>query len=101
MSTEHQFRQLDLPAINLSTLKLNLQPVSSDEECVTPTATEHRIPAILTCPPVPKRPRRVRKRKIHALPFVEFVDEDEIDSFFTSSYELINRNSSRKRSCFL
>ncbi|KAI3816176.1 hypothetical protein L1987_15867 [Smallanthus sonchifolius] len=114
MSADLQFRPQDLPVNQLSSLKLNLpQPESSEEscrtqseqveECVTPTSTEHRIPTILICPPAPKKQRRASpscKRRLHEFQFYEIVAGDEIDSFFTSCYELINKNSSKKR-CLL
>ncbi|KAI7979256.1 hypothetical protein LOK49_Contig431G00001 [Camellia lanceoleosa] len=30
----------------------------TDDECRTPTSPEHKISAMLSCPPVPKKPRR-------------------------------------------
>ncbi|KAI7979286.1 hypothetical protein LOK49_Contig416G00002 [Camellia lanceoleosa] len=30
----------------------------TDDECRTPTSPEHKIPAMLSCPLVPKKPRR-------------------------------------------
>ncbi|KAK9059815.1 hypothetical protein SSX86_020519 [Deinandra increscens subsp. villosa] len=114
MSADLQFRLQDLPPIQFPFPKLNLPPPQQEsscrsqleqiEECVTPTSTDHRIPAILICPPAPKKQRHASpscKRRLQ-FQFFEIVATDEIDSFFTSSYEFINnRNSSRKRRCIL
>ncbi|KAI3734664.1 hypothetical protein L6452_14139 [Arctium lappa] len=115
MSADLQFRLQDLPAIQLSSLTLKLPPPQQEsseescrtqseqvEECVTPTSPEHRIPEILSCPPPPKKQRRSApscKRRLCEFQFFEVVAREEIDSFFRSSYELINRDSSKKRRC--
>ncbi|KAK9064051.1 hypothetical protein SSX86_017923 [Deinandra increscens subsp. villosa] len=113
MSADLQFRRQDLPPIQLSSLTLNLpppenesscriEPENSEEECVTPTSPESRIPAVLSCPPAPKKQRRAApscKRRICEFQFFEVVAGDEIDAFFRSSYEFINQNSSKRRRC--
>ncbi|XP_071687007.1 cyclin-dependent protein kinase inhibitor SMR2-like [Rutidosis leptorrhynchoides] len=111
MSTDLQFRQLpavihQLPSLKVSISQLQHESSSSSatdsdqSECSTPTSPEHRIPAILTCPPPPKKQRKFIpscKRRLHRELFFEVVAGDEIDSFFKHSYELINKNSSKKR----
>ncbi|KVI05065.1 cyclin-dependent protein kinase inhibitor SMR2-like [Cynara cardunculus var. scolymus] len=113
MSADLQFRLQDLPAIQLSSLTLKLPPPQQEsseescrtqseqvEECVTPTSPEHRIPEILSCPPPPKKQRHSApscKRRLCEFQFFEVVAREEIDSFFKSSYEFINQESSKKR----
>ncbi|XP_071729112.1 cyclin-dependent protein kinase inhibitor SMR2-like [Rutidosis leptorrhynchoides] len=116
MSTDLQFRQppIDqLPSLTISIPQLQHESSTSSSssssstidpdqsECVTPTSPEHRIPAILACPPPPRKQRRFIpscKRRLHSeFQFFEVVARDEIDSFFKSSYELIDKHSSKKR----
>ncbi|KAF8009533.1 hypothetical protein BT93_J0518 [Corymbia citriodora subsp. variegata] len=64
-----------------------------DEQCRTPTSEHHKIPAIRSCPPTPRKPVHVRpisfqnKRKLH---FFESTSKgrEELDSFFQSSFKL-------------
>ncbi|CAI9296182.1 unnamed protein product [Lactuca saligna] len=114
MSADLEFRLQELPAIQLTSLTLKLPSTEQEsseescrtqseqvEECVTPTSPEHRIPEILSCPPAPKKQRHGAspscKRRLTEFQFFEVVARDEIDSFFKASYELLNRNSSKKR----
>ncbi|XP_047955916.1 cyclin-dependent protein kinase inhibitor SMR2 [Salvia hispanica] len=65
-------------------------PISQDSdkisECCTPKSAEHRIPAVVSCPPAPRKPRRgsllACKRRLYELDFYEAVAEDKIESFF-------------------
>ncbi|KAI3776681.1 hypothetical protein L1987_46469 [Smallanthus sonchifolius] len=118
MSTDLQLLR-DLPAIRLTSLKIKLPAIhpapeesctvqSSEEEeevenCQTPTSSEHKIPEITTCPPAPKKQRLSApscKRRISEFELFEIVARDEIESFFKSGYEFINRNSiTNKRRC--
>ncbi|KAL8199583.1 hypothetical protein R6Q57_013151 [Mikania cordata] len=115
MSTDLQLLQ-DLPAIRLTSLKIKLpvpsestsceactvqspDPASEELEavvCQTPASSEHKIPLITTCPPAPKKHRPDApscKRRIAKFELFEFVARDEIELFFQSGYEFINRNS--------
>ncbi|XP_023757036.1 cyclin-dependent protein kinase inhibitor SMR1 [Lactuca sativa] len=121
MSTDLQLRQ-DLPAIKLPAslkIKLPASPPLMDstseescaiqledqevEECRTPTTIQHRIPQLNTCPPPPKKQRPSApscRRRLSEFDFFESVARDEIESFFRSSYEIINQQSStKKRRC--
>lgn len=110
MSTDFELRY-DLPQIRSTSIKIKLAetPTKPDsilcmieldeqevEECKTPTSLEHKIPVIRSCPPAPKKQRLSCKRII---PESDFFERDEIDSFFKSSYELMNRNSNKRRRC--
>ncbi|KAL8218302.1 hypothetical protein R6Q57_021675 [Mikania cordata] len=117
MSADLQFRQQNLPPIQLSSLTLNLPPPEHEspkeaciiqseqlENCETPTSPKHRIPAVLSCPPAPKKQRHASpscKRRLCEFQFFEIIAGEEIDSFFKSSYEFINQNSSKRRRCHL
>ncbi|XP_030444667.1 cyclin-dependent protein kinase inhibitor SMR3-like [Syzygium oleosum] len=105
MSTDLQV--LDLQTLNLPSIHTytpdgqssdsNLQPSQTDnrhgngdgsggESCRTPTSEKHRIPAVLRCPPAPKKPRFSRssscKRKLSELDFFDIVNRREVDAFF-------------------
>ncbi|EXC11979.1 hypothetical protein L484_001720 [Morus notabilis] len=73
-----------------------------NNECRTPTSAEHRIPAILSCPPAPRKPATARapscKRKLSELDFFDVVNREEIDRFFRSSFAKAATGSA-KRSC--
>ncbi|XP_042477320.1 cyclin-dependent protein kinase inhibitor SMR2-like [Macadamia integrifolia] len=59
-----------------------------EEECRTPTSEDHKIPVMRSCPPAPKKQRKVAscKRKLSdELYFFEIVGRDEVESFFRSS----------------
>ncbi|KAJ7970512.1 cyclin-dependent protein kinase inhibitor SMR1-like [Quillaja saponaria] len=112
MSTDLQLR-LDLPKIRVTipTIKsfLNSNSEANDKNdavnkedmiCTTPTSKENRIPAILSCPPAPRKRRRVvpsKRRLLEEFQFYEVVNREEVDGFFRSS-----SGSDRpvKRSCF-
>ncbi|KAJ9159870.1 hypothetical protein P3X46_025327 [Hevea brasiliensis] len=113
MSTDHESRQ-DLPRIQVPPIKIQtLGSCSTSEdlrddviqqengdECRTPTSEEHKIPAILSCPPAPRKPRRrtvLRKRKLSEFEFFEIVNRQEVESFFGSSFEVVA--PAKKRSC--
>ncbi|GAV90640.1 hypothetical protein CFOL_v3_34047 [Cephalotus follicularis] len=67
---------------------------SSNDECQTPTSEEHKIPALLFCPPAPRKPRPTFSCK-RRLQFFEIVNPEEIDNFFRSSFD----NLVTKRRC--
>ncbi|KAJ0545968.1 putative cyclin-dependent protein kinase inhibitor SMR [Helianthus annuus] len=92
-------QQQHLRPIQSFTLNLpHMEPESciiQSQECVTPTSPQHRIPPLLICPPPPKKQRRTCKRRSREFQFFEAVAGDEIDAFFKSSFELINRKRRR------
>ncbi|OMO87242.1 hypothetical protein CCACVL1_09170 [Corchorus capsularis] len=63
--------------------------ISSDELCLTPTAEENKIPAVLSCPPAPRKPKRKPvscKRKLSdQFDFFEIVNREEVDEFFRAA----------------
>ncbi|KAK4783446.1 hypothetical protein SAY86_007820 [Trapa natans] len=72
-----------------------------DEEmmCRTPTSEGNIIPAILTCPPAPKKPRIAPscKRKLSELDFFEILNRTEIDELFRPVSARIDSEESPKR----
>uniref|UniRef100_A0A2P2II39 Cyclin-dependent protein kinase inhibitor SMR1-like n=1 Tax=Rhizophora mucronata TaxID=61149 RepID=A0A2P2II39_RHIMU len=64
---------------------------ADDDNCKTPTSEEQKIPAILSCPPAPRKPRMAVscKRKLSELDFFENVNRGEVESFFRSSFEVV------------
>lgn len=81
------------------------QLVSSNdqEECKTPTSSDHKIPRIRSCPPTPRKKERkllLQKRKFSEMEFFEASNRDEVESFFRSNFELARVESCRmKRRC--
>ncbi|XP_022990487.1 cyclin-dependent protein kinase inhibitor SMR1-like [Cucurbita maxima] len=72
--------------------------------CRTPTSAEHKIPKIISCPGAPRKPKRPPvpcKRKLTMeLKFFEFVNQEEVDNFFRSAYDLEASSAAPpKRSC--
>ncbi|KAL1535980.1 hypothetical protein AAHA92_28695 [Salvia divinorum] len=72
---------------------------SEDEACQTPRSPRHMIPAVLRCPPAPKKRRRSAacKRRLCELEFFDVVEREEVESLF----RIVQVNSSAKRNCFL
>nr|XP_011469403.1 PREDICTED: cyclin-dependent protein kinase inhibitor SMR2-like [Fragaria vesca subsp. vesca] len=69
--------------------------VLEDECCRTPKSEASKIPAVVTCPPAPRKPRRAAgscKRKLTELQFFEVVNRDEVEAFFGST-GLFNKRS--------
>ncbi|KAI4352650.1 hypothetical protein L6164_006881 [Bauhinia variegata] len=110
MSTDLHLHR-DLPKLRISTVEIPV-PYSDDKNgavlaapsqsevtetedgCRTPTSKESRIPEILSCPPAPRKPKRLVscKRKLaDEFQFFEVVNKEEIDAFF--------RSVASKRSC--
>ncbi|KAJ4837385.1 hypothetical protein Tsubulata_029282 [Turnera subulata] len=123
MATDLELCQLGLPNIRISPIKTRqtLQSCGGGKEnissnrsnfikqetttcgvdvdgdgCRTPTSEEHKIPAILSCPPAPRKPRRgvSCKRKLSEFDFFEIVKREEVDRFFQSAFE-----TTAKRRC--
>lgn len=53
-----------------------------EDECQTPKSPRNMIPEILSCPPAPKKPRRVVSCKRKLCDFFEIVAREEVESFF-------------------
>ncbi|XP_010032122.2 cyclin-dependent protein kinase inhibitor SMR3 [Eucalyptus grandis] len=65
--------------------QVNDCPSGDDESCRTPRSEKHRIPAVLCCPPAPKKPRFSHsscKRKLSELDFFDVVNHRKVDAFF-------------------
>ncbi|KAG9139782.1 hypothetical protein Leryth_021390 [Lithospermum erythrorhizon] len=65
------------------------------DECKTPNSPQNLIPKIISCPPAPKKSRRVPSCK-RKLEFFEVTGRQEIESFF-KIVGVINSNESAKR----
>lgn len=97
MSTDLELLK-DLTKIRLPKITIQSSIVIQEEnkdqndsrsECSTPTSEENKIPAVLSCPPAPRKPRKTAavscKRKLSELQFFEIVHRDEVDAFFKSA----------------
>ncbi|KAJ6744166.1 CYCLIN-DEPENDENT PROTEIN KINASE INHIBITOR SMR1-LIKE, partial [Salix purpurea] len=64
------------------------QENSETDDCQTPKSEEHRIPAVLSCPPAPRKAKRIVscKRRLREIDFFETVNRDEVDSFFSIQF---------------
>lgn len=74
-----------------------------DEElcCRTPTSAENKIPAVVQCPPAPRKRKRPPscRRRLMELEFVEIVNREEIEPYLRSSFDHEDRvRKSAKRS---
>ncbi|XP_073120898.1 uncharacterized protein [Henckelia pumila] len=82
--------------------------VVAEEEYRTPRSPRHTIPATLSCPPPPKKPRRVVedscRRKLRDFRFFETVAGEEIESFFRTvevGYTIVHGGSTKRKLCFM
>ncbi|KAF1859271.1 hypothetical protein Lal_00009855 [Lupinus albus] len=67
------------------------------EECKTPTRLSNQIPAILTCPPAPRKKKRVSQvRAESSSPYALSFFQEEIEVFFQSMYEFTRANKKCK-----
>ncbi|KAG6761968.1 hypothetical protein POTOM_032447 [Populus tomentosa] len=56
----------------------NIQ-VDDQEECKTPTSGDHKIPAIQSCPPTPRKKMQVFEHKRKLPEFFETTNNDEVE----------------------
>ncbi|KAL3520797.1 hypothetical protein ACH5RR_018946 [Cinchona calisaya] len=72
----------------------NINEEEEEEGCRTPKFAENMIPKILSCPPAPKKPRRVAssscKRKLSEF-FESVVGREEVESFFLQ-FEVVSKS---------
>ncbi|XP_022968197.1 cyclin-dependent protein kinase inhibitor SMR1-like [Cucurbita maxima] len=69
--------------------------------CRTPTSAENKIPALLQCPPAPRKRKRPPscRRRLMELEFVQIVNREDIEPYLNSSFEHEDRvRKSAKRS---
>ncbi|KAA0034681.1 cyclin-dependent protein kinase inhibitor SMR1-like [Cucumis melo var. makuwa] len=69
--------------------------------CRTPTSAENKIPAVVQCPPAPRKRKRPPscRRRLMELEFVEIVHRDEIEPYLNASFDHEDRvRKSAKRS---
>ncbi|KAJ6765476.1 CYCLIN-DEPENDENT PROTEIN KINASE INHIBITOR SMR2-LIKE [Salix purpurea] len=83
--------------------ELGLRADDDDQEqCRTPTSSEHKIPTIQSCPPTPRKKVQVFAQKRKLPEFFETTNKDEVESFFRSSFEIpssVNRSRPVRRRC--
>lgn len=98
MCIDQEFPQ-ELPNIKV----INTSSCDEDEyiNCQTPKSSQYLIPKILSCPPAPKKLKRVsfsscKRKLIDEFKFIQ--EQEEIESFF----RFVNVNSStKKRRCLV
>ncbi|GMJ11970.1 LOSS OF GIANT CELLS FROM ORGANS, SIAMESE RELATED 1 [Hibiscus trionum] len=86
--------KLIIPTSNQTGLEIQLENKNQDDsssagECLTPTSEENKIPAVLSCPGAPRKPRRTYascKRKLSEFQFFEILNRDEVDAFFEAGF---------------
>ncbi|KAF9684810.1 hypothetical protein SADUNF_Sadunf04G0157300 [Salix dunnii] len=105
MSKDHM-NQRDLPELLQSAPQdheqeggeIGLRDADDQEQCRTPTSSDHKIPTIQSCPPTPRKKVQVFAHKRKLPEFFETTNKDEVESFFRSSFEIPSRvNQSRPR----
>lgn len=73
-----------------------------EDECQTPKSPRNMIPEILSCPPAPKKTRRVVSCKRKLCDFFEIVAREEVESFFRQFEEQPNTgNTAIKKRCLV
>ncbi|CAI0410804.1 unnamed protein product [Linum tenue] len=77
-------------------ITVNSSSDDDGEDCRTPKSAESKIPAILSCPPAPRKPNRRPiscKRKLGSqFEFFDVVHREEVESFFRSAgFQLAKR----------
>ncbi|CAK9159636.1 unnamed protein product [Ilex paraguariensis] len=83
----------DITDDNSGLIPVRNDSIGDEEECQTPKSPRHMIPKILSCPPAPMKPRPVascKRKPCETLQFFEIVASEEVESFFRSSFGLIN-----------
>ncbi|WCJ19214.1 hypothetical protein M5689_001511 [Euphorbia peplus] len=80
MSSDLQICQ-ELPRIQLPAIKIP-EEIQETEECRTPTSQENKIPALLSCPPAPRKPIRKISCKRKLSPDFEFYEIVDLESIF-------------------
>ncbi|KAJ7012229.1 hypothetical protein NC653_002330 [Populus alba x Populus x berolinensis] len=78
------------------------EAVDDQEDCRTPTSSDHKIPTIQSCPPTPRKKVQVFAHKRKTPEFFETTNKDEVESFFRSSFEIpsrVNQSRPMKRRC--
>lgn len=98
-------KQGDVKNLKLIIQPENMMEVDEAEECKTPTGSRNQIPAILKCPPAPKKkrvpdePPQVMGRSSSAayeLSFFESIGAQELELFFKSMYEFSITRANKK-----
>ncbi|KAJ6403371.1 hypothetical protein OIU84_015300 [Salix udensis] len=110
MSKDH-INQRDLPELLQSAPQDNEQgggelgfraDDDDQEQCRTPTSSDHKIPTIQSCPPTPRKKVKVFAQKRKLPEFFETTNKDEVESFFRSSFEIpssVNRSRPVRKRC--
>ncbi|CAJ1976639.1 unnamed protein product [Sphenostylis stenocarpa] len=68
--------------------------VADEESYRTPTSKESKIPAIMTCPPAPRKPKAFascKRKLLDDFQFFDVTNKEDMDAFFRSTFP--------KRSC--
>ncbi|KAM7262756.1 hypothetical protein ACFE04_000439 [Oxalis oulophora] len=65
-----------------------------EEDCLTPTSAENKIPEIQCCPPAPRKSKGSSIPCKRKLEFFEIRNHEQVDEFFRSNYELIYKRRS-------
>lgn len=87
------------PEISKGMISKSCAKNKEEEGCRTPRSPQHRIPAVVTCPPAPKKQRRSVdcKRKLE---FFEALRGEEVESLFGTvgevSFSKFNASNKRK-----
>ncbi|OIT39789.1 hypothetical protein A4A49_58257, partial [Nicotiana attenuata] len=78
---------INFATINVITTLSSQNSIEEEEEIKTPKSPQNLIPKILSCPPAPKKPKRLiscKRKLVDELQFFEVAAREEVDSFFKS-----------------
>ncbi|TKY51722.1 hypothetical protein E2542_SST23241 [Spatholobus suberectus] len=76
-------------AVTRAETQNDVAAADEDESYRTPTSKESRIPAILTCPPAPRKPRAFvgcKRKLLDEFQFFEVPNKEDMDAFFRSTF---------------
>ncbi|XP_039051669.1 cyclin-dependent protein kinase inhibitor SMR1-like [Hibiscus syriacus] len=74
----------------LHDLGMPMMKIEPSNECKTPSSKENKIPAVVSCPPAPKKPKMTVscKRNLSAqFQFFDRVNREEVDAFFKAAFD--------------
>ncbi|KAK8480894.1 hypothetical protein V6N13_104568 [Hibiscus sabdariffa] len=71
--------------------------IQEESECKTPSSKENKIPAAVSCPPAPKKPKRRAVSVSCKRNLFDVVNGEEVDAFFSAAFD----DSVSKRRCLV
>ncbi|KAE8661593.1 Detected protein of unknown function [Hibiscus syriacus] len=96
MSTDFELlHDIRFPKLKVQSSNKNGTVIHDENECRTPISKENKIPAVVSCPPAPKKPKRRGVSCKRKLNFFDIVNREEVDTFLKAASD----DSVSKRRC--